>query len=113
VTDVPIAPASKADALSKDFGSQRKLAEALGVSPAQVSRWLRGQGIDPDNADRLDMLEFVMSMLLRVYEPGTARRWLFGVNAFLGDARPIDLIRTGRAEELLGAIRQERADSYA
>jgi len=110
---MPIAAAVKADALSKDFGSQRKLADALDVSPAQVSRWLRGQGIDPDNADRLDTLEYVMSMLLRIYDPSTARKWLFGINGFLGDARPIDLIRMGRTEELLGAIRQERADSYA
>jgi hypothetical protein len=38
---------------------------------------------------------------------------LFGINPRLGDRRPIDLIRAGRAEELLRAIRAERADSFA
>ena len=31
----------------------------------------------------------------------------------LGDRRPIDLIRTGRAEELMRAIRAERSDTFA
>ena len=42
-----------------------------------------------------------------------ALEWLFGVNPLLGDRRPIDLIRMGRAEELMRAIRAERSDAYA
>jgi hypothetical protein len=110
---MPVEPAVKVEALSRDFRSQRRLADALGVSPAQVSRWKRGQGIDPDNAERLDVLELAMSLLLREYEPATAEKWLFGINAFLRNRRPIDVIRQGRVEELLAAIRQERAESYA
>ena len=110
---MPVATALKVEALSKDFHSQRKLAAALGVSPAQVSRWRRGQGIDSDNAERLDVLELVMSALLRLYEPETAEKWLFGFNPFLRHRRPIDVIRLGRPEELIAAIRQEQADSYA
>lgn len=110
---MPVATALKVEALSKDFHSQRKLAAALGVSPAQVSRWRRGQGIDSDNAERLDLLELVMSSLLRLYEPETAEKWLFGLNPLLRHRRPIDVVRQGRPEELLAAIRQEQADSYA
>ena len=33
--------------------------------------------------------------------------------AHLGDRRPVDLIRAGRAEELMRAIRAERAESFA
>jgi uncharacterized protein (DUF2384 family) len=110
---MPVQTALKVEALSRDFHSQRKLAAALGVSPAQVSRWRRGQGIDPDNAERLDVLELVMSSLLRLYEPETAEKWLFGFNPFLRHRRPIDVIRLGRPEELLAAIRQEQADSFA
>ena len=109
---MPVEPAVKVEALSRDFRSQRRLADALGVSPAQVSRWKRGQGIDPDNAERLDLLELVMSALLRMYEPETVEDWLFGFNPFLRNRRPIDVIRQGRVEELLAAIRQERAESY-
>jgi hypothetical protein len=110
---VPIATAAKIEALKVDFGSQRRLAEMLGVSPAQVSRWLRGQGIDPLNADKIDVLELVMASLLRIYDPEVARQWLLGVNPHLGNRRPIDLVRMGRVEDLLGAIYAERAESYA
>jgi uncharacterized protein (DUF2384 family) len=110
---MPVTPAAKVEALSRDFRSQRRLADALGVSPAQVSRWKRGQGIDPDNAERLDLLELVMSALLRMYQPETIEDWLFGLNPFLRNRRPIDVIRQGRVEELLAAIRQEQADSFA
>jgi transcriptional regulator with XRE-family HTH domain len=110
---MPVTPALKVEALSRDFRSQRRLADALGVSPAQVSRWKRGQGIDPDNAERLDLLELVMSALMRMYRPETVEDWLFGLNPLRRDRRPIDVIRQGRVEELLAAIRQEQADSFA
>jgi transcriptional regulator with XRE-family HTH domain len=110
---VPVEPALKVEALSRDFRSQRRLADALGVSPAQVSRWRRGQGLDPENAERLDLLELVMSALGRLYERDVADQWLFGSNPQLRDRRPIDLVREGRTEELLAAIRAERAGSFA
>ena len=110
---MPVAPSAKVEALSRDFRSQRRLADALGVSPAQVSRWRQGRGIDEENAERLDLLELVMSMLQRLYEPDAVDAWLFGLNPLLRNRRPIDVIRQGRVEELLAAIRQERAGSYA
>jgi transcriptional regulator with XRE-family HTH domain len=110
---MPVATAAKVQALSRDFGSQRRLAELLGVSPAQVTRWQRGQGIDELNAERVDLLELVMSNLLRLYAVPAAERWLVGLNASLGERRPIDLIRRGHARELLDAIAAERAGSFA
>jgi uncharacterized protein (DUF2384 family) len=110
---MPVEPALKVEALSRDFRSQRRLADALGVSPAQVSRWKRGQGIDPDNAERLDLLELVMSALLRLYEPEAAEAWLFGLNPHLRNRRPIDVVRMGQTTELVAALRQESAGSYA
>ena len=83
------------------------------MSPAQVGRWIRGQGIDPQNAGRVDVLELVMASLLRLYEPAASELWLFGVNPHLGDRRPIDLVRRGHAQELLSAIAAERAGSFA
>jgi uncharacterized protein (DUF2384 family) len=110
---MPVSTAEKVHALSLDFGSQRRLAQLLDVSPAQVTRWQRGQGIDDVNAERVDLLELVMSNLLRLYEPRAATSWLTGLNPHLGDRRPIDLIRAGRTEELLTAIASERAGSFA
>jgi len=110
---MPVALAQKVRTLSVDFRSAARLADLLGVSRSQVTRWLRGAGIDPLNAERIDLLELVWSALLRVYERDAALSWLFGVNPRLGDRRPIDLVRAGRTEELMRAIRAERADSFA
>ncbi len=110
---MPVSTAEKVTALSHDFHSQRRLAELMEVSPAQVTRWRRGQGIDEANAQRVDLLEMVMSSLLRLYPPEAAEQWLHAFNPHLGDRRPIDLVRAGRSRELLDAIAQERAGSYA
>ena len=110
---MPVGTAAKVEALRVDFKTQAALADLLGVSRSQITRWLRGAGIDPLNAEKVDLLELVWSSLLRVYEREAALAWLFGLNPSLGDRRPIDLIRAGRAEELMRAIRAERADSFA
>jgi len=110
---MPIQSARKVEALRADFRSAAQVADMLGVNRAQITRWLRGAGIDPLNAERIDLLELVWSSLLRIYDHEAAVSWLFGINPRLGDRRPIDLIRAGRAEELMRAIRAERADSFA
>jgi uncharacterized protein (DUF2384 family) len=114
VVDVmPLATSDKVTVLRNDFRSAARVADMLGVSRSQVTRWLRGAGIDPVNAEKVDLLEMVWSNLLRIYAADAALSWLFGVNPRLGDRRPIDLIRAGRAEELMRAIRAERADAFA
>lgn len=110
---MPVTTAAKVEALRADFHSAARVADLLGVSRSQVTRWLRGAGIDPLNAERVDLLELIWSSLLRLYEPDAALAWLFGLNPQLGDRRPIDLVRAGRAEELMQAIRAERSDAFA
>ena len=110
---MPVATAAKIEALSRDFPSKRRLAHALGVSPARVTHWGNGEGISPEYADRVDLLELVMSQLLRLYTPALAERWLVALNPHLGDRRPIDLVRAGRSSDLLAAISSERAGSFA
>jgi transcriptional regulator with XRE-family HTH domain len=110
---MPVATAQKVEALRADFRSAAQLADLLGVSRSQVTRWLRGAGIDPLNAEKVDLLELVWSSLLRLYDREAALSWLFGLNPLLGDRRPIDLVRAGRTEELMAAIRAERSDTFA
>ncbi|HET7325894.1 MAG TPA: hypothetical protein VFJ14_01270 [Nocardioidaceae bacterium] len=110
---MPVTTADKVVALSRDFGSQRRLAEVLGVSPAQVTRWRRGQGVDEANAGRVDLLELVMANLLRLYPTEAAERWLLGVNPSLRGRRPLDLVRRGQTREVLDAIASERAGNFA
>jgi uncharacterized protein (DUF2384 family) len=78
-----------------------------------VTRWIQGRGIDDLNADRVDLLELVMSQLLRLYTPDVAAMWLRGFNPHLRDRRPIDLIRHGRSVEVLDAISAARSGSFA
>src|SRR5437870_8201330 len=110
---MPLATATKIRALRRDFKTGAAIADLLGVNRSQVTRWLRGAGIDPLNAERVDLLELVWSSVLRLYARDAALAWLFGLNPRLGDRRPIDLVRAGHAEELIRAIRAERSDSFA
>jgi transcriptional regulator with XRE-family HTH domain len=109
----PNAIVRKVEAHTADLRSAAQLADLLGVNRSQVLRWLRGAGIDPLNAEKVDLLELVWSNLLRLYDRDAALSWLFGVNPLLGDRRPVDVIRLGRAEELMRAIRAERSDTFA
>src|SRR5260221_9669773 len=110
---MPVATAQKVEALRADFPSAAQLADLLGVSRSQVTRWLRGAGIDPLNAEKVDLLELVWASLLRLYDKERAFSWLFGLNPLIGHRRPIDLVRAGRTEELMAAIRAERSDTFA
>ena len=110
---MPVSVAAKVESLRDDFRTAARLADLLDVDRAQVTRWLRGAGIDSLNADKVGLLELVWSSLLRLYERDAAMAWLEGLNPHLGDRRPIDLIRQGRTEELMRAIRAERADAFA
>src|SRR4051812_13074524 len=75
---MPVPSVRKVEALRADFRSAAQLADMLGVNRAQITRWLRGAGIDPLNAERIDLLDLVWSALLRVYEREAALSWLFG-----------------------------------
>jgi hypothetical protein len=110
---MPVAVARKVEALRTDFRTAARLADLLGVDRSQVTRWLRGAGIDILNAEKIDLLELVWANLLRLYDRDAALAWLFGVNPNLGDRRPVDLVRLGRTEELMRAIRAERSDTFA
>jgi uncharacterized protein (DUF2384 family) len=61
----------------------------------------------------VDLLELVVASLLRLYPAEAAEMWLQGLNPHLGDRRPIDLVRAGKAQELLAALAAERAGSYS
>lgn len=104
---MPVPTEQKVAALTRDFGPQR-LAELLGVNPAQVVRWQRGEEIGEIDAGRVDLLELVMAHLLRHYSLETGERWLVGVNPSLGGRRPVDLIRGRETRAALDAITKEK-----
>ncbi len=110
---MPVATRDKLQAVTRDLGSQARVARLLGVSPSRVSRWLRTEEPDPANRRKLAGVEFMLGRLLDVYNRDTAVKWLHGVNAHLGNRRPIDLLARGRLIEVLQAIEADDSDSYA
>lgn len=99
--------------LIEDMGSQARVAQALDVDRSRVTRWLADEEPDRDNLIKLESVEFVLSRLLQSYRRETALKWLFGFNAQLGDARPIDLLGRGRVSEVLRAIEADETGAYA
>jgi transcriptional regulator with XRE-family HTH domain len=105
--------ADQSEAPGWELGGQSQVASVLRVNRAQVTRWLRGARPDPPNEARIDALEFVLARLRQTLASGTAIKWLTGVNAHLGNRRPIDLLADHRVAEVVAAIEQEQNDSYA
>ncbi len=103
----------KLEQLVQEMGSQAQVARALDVDRSRVTRWLKDEDPGPDNLIKVDSVEFVLSRLLRSYRRETAMKWLFGFNAHLGDARPIDLLARGRTWEVIRAVEADEAGAYA
>jgi hypothetical protein len=110
---MPVPVREKLRAVTRDLGSQARVAEVLGVSRSRVSRWLRTEAPDPENRRKVEGLEFVLARLLQLYTPQNAVMWLLGSNPFLRNWRPIDRIAQGRITEVLGAVDAEQGLSYA
>lgn len=99
--------------LARQFKSQSQLARLLEVDRSRISRWLKSEIPDADNRTKVEALEFVLSRLTTFLSPETAGKWLMGMNAYLGDRRPIDLLRQGRVAEVIAAIEQSETGSYS
>ena len=103
----------KLQRITAAFGGQSEVARLLHVHRSQVTRWMAGDEPDPRNKAKLEALEFVLARLLYTFKPATARRWLTGLNAHLGNRRPIDLLARHRVAEVIAAIEQDELGSYA
>lgn len=93
--------------------SRSAVADALGVHRSRITRWLAGDQLDPENRAKLDGLEYILSRLLDQMPQTTARKWLEGINAHLGNRRPVDLIANQRVAEVVAAVEQSAVDSFA
>lgn len=106
--------AVRLDAARRAFKSDAQIAEALGVNRAQVTRWREGRTEPgPENADRVVGLDATIALLTGYLEPGSIRKWLTGINAHLGDRRPVDVLRQGNLSDVVAAIEALKAGSYA
>lgn len=99
--------------LADTLGGQSEVARILRVDRSRITRWLADETPDRVNQAKVDALDFVISRLLLHFQPGTARKWLLGVNAHLGNRRPIDLIAHNRVAEVIAAIEQDELGAFA
>ncbi len=97
----------------RGFPSDAALAEAFPVSPSRVARWKQGEVPDRENARFLRDLGIVVSLLDEYLEDEVIPDWLHGINAHLGDRRPLEVIREGRLSEVVRAIEAEKSGAFA
>jgi transcriptional regulator with XRE-family HTH domain len=102
------------DHLRDDGGLQGKdIANIVSVSPATVSRWSSGKA-SPDLHTQTVIagLRYVVDRLGEFYTPGETRLWLHASHPMLKGERAVDLINTGRTEEVLAVIEALDAGGY-
>ena len=90
------------------------VANMLGTTPETVSRWNRGRAYPRPGKENLLMdLEYIVERLAEFYsDPRTARTWLYSRHRYFNGVRPADLIREGRAQEVLEAIQAMDSPAY-
>lgn len=90
------------------------VADILGVSRSQPSRWRSGrERPSPDNRKRISDLDHVLDRLLLELYPDQAGVWLTGPNPHLGGARPVDVLELRGAAAVLPAIDALAAGAFA
>ena len=89
------------------------IANFAGVSKATVSRWASGQK-SPHPKAQLIMsdLSYVVMRLDEYYSQEEGRAWLYALHPQLDGERAIDLIRSGRTEEVIAILDRLDEDVY-
>ena len=101
------------DHITRVLGSDAAVASVLDVSRAQPARWRHGQVPDPENRDRIIGLDAVIALLSGYLAESTIPKWLNGVNAHLGNRRPISVLREGRLSDVIAAIEAQKGGAFA
>ena len=102
--DDPLSP-ERARWLSDVVGGGGVLAEMLGVSASQTSRWASGEespGVR--TAPLLIDLEHVLARVRLVWAEPSATDWMMSSNAHLGGARPVDVLNLRGVGPVLEAL---------
>lgn len=101
------------DSARRAFSSDAALAGALGVDPAQIARWRKGQHPGPENLDRLVGIDAVVEMLNGVLSGSRIPKWLNGPNVNLGERTPLVVLRQGDLPAVIAAVRVLKSGAYA
>jgi transcriptional regulator with XRE-family HTH domain len=92
----------------------KDIANIVSVSPATVSRWSAGKATpDLKTQTLIAELRFVVDRLSDFYTADETRLWLHARHPMLNNERAIDLINSGRTEDVLAIIDALDAGAYA
>lgn len=82
-----------------------EVAEITHVGERQVQHWAAGTHRPSGTTrDRLLELKYVIEQLRDVYTPEGVEIWIHGRNQSLSGAKPLELLKAGRFEEVLSVI---------
>jgi len=100
--------------LRDEGGLQGKdIANIVAVAPATVSRWFSGKASpDPKTQTVMAELRYVVDRLAEYYDPDETRLWLHTAHPMLPGERAIDLISSGRTEEVLALMESLDSGAY-
>jgi uncharacterized protein (DUF2384 family) len=91
-----------------------RLARTLGVVPSQPSRWRSGEEVpSPEIAAKLLDLDHVVALAVQAWDPAVVEDWMTSSNAFLGGARPIDVVLQRGSPEVIAALKATLSGAYA
>ena len=83
-----------------------------GISRHRVALVERQGDARPQDQTVIAELRYVVDRLADFYTPEETRLWLHAQHPMLGDARAIDLINSGRTEEVLAVIEALDTGAY-
>ncbi|HED18572.1 MAG TPA: DUF2384 domain-containing protein [Gammaproteobacteria bacterium] len=111
---MPTAVAQILDVLRNRGGLRgADIANIVDVSPPTVSRWTKGKASPPIHTQTIIAdLRYVVDRLSDFYTPDETRLWLHASHPLLNQERAIDLISSGRTEEVLAVIERLEAGAY-
>jgi transcriptional regulator with XRE-family HTH domain len=99
----------------RDRGGLKEIdvANIVGASPPAVSRWSQGRAMPPLHTQTIIAdLRYVVDRLGDFYTPEETRLWLHASHPLMNNERAIDLIGSGRTEEVLAVIERLDAGAY-
>ena len=106
-------PQLRTQFLIDTLGGGTRLAELLGVSKSQPTRWSKGQeSPGPEASRNLLDLDHVVARASMLWAPDVVVIWLGSSNAFLEGARPIDVLRERGSREGTAALDATLSDVY-
>lgn len=96
------------------LGSGSALADVLGVSRSQPTRWRTGkESPSPQVARELVDLDHVMARASMLFTQPVALDWLTSSNSYLDGARPIDVLKTRGSAEVIAALDAALAGAFS